>query len=559
MDCRGCLTAPPLTEHSLNQNAASDSKHRDSNCMEFWLAVLELIDVTTDELLIELSIKGAIMKLFDKSGKLIAGGLGLMAVTAALFSDQPSMAQRPVVVERQPAAIQPVISDRTLPEKRGPEVAPARTDFGDVSIAFRNLARHALPSVVSIEALTRPTRRCEAVGFTHTLGSGFIIDPAGVIVTSSSLVFGAERVRVRLSDGTAYLASNVRVDPRTNVAVLEIGPVAGLPALPLADSDTMQVGDWVMALGRNSRLLPTASEGIVNAVVPGPGVARNEDFFQTNASLGMGSGGGPLLNLNGQVVGISTTVSSWDEPFDRMGLAVPSNLVNWASRQLIDHGVVTRAYLGVGTQPLTPRLARQFNAPLSEGALVNRILPDSTAGAAGVQPGDVIVTVNGRRIIDSRHLQTVVEHLEIGKTYPLEVIRNGERRTIDVTVGKMPEPLNQKVGVQTLNTAPLVTLKAGSYADLGLGVKATTPELIQQAGFRAPVHGVLIESVTPGSPAAVAGLQRGMVIEKVGQRDITNVADFNASETDIAVNNGVLLYVHTAQGPKFVTVGPEEF
>jgi serine protease Do len=370
------------------------------------------------------------------------------------------------------------------------------------------------------------------------------------------LVFGADRVKVRLRDGSKYFASSVRMDPRSNVAVVQISPVGRLAALPMGDSDSMQVGDWVMALGRTSQLTPSAEIGIVNAMVPGPGISRGEDFFQTSAIGNLGGNGGPLLNLNGQVVGINSSASRWDEELNPGGLAAPSNLVNWSSRQLIDNGVVNRGFLGVTSQPMTPLMAKHFHVPLGEGALVNRVIADSAAADAKIKAGDIITRIDGKPVIDSRHLQSVTERLDPGKTYPVEIIRDGQRIILNVKAGKMPDQMN--LTPRSRRAGAGLNERPKSFADLGLVVKEATPEQIRQARFGDGIHGVMIDSVQPNSAAAIAGLQKGMIVERIGNKNVTSVQEFNTTEKDIAANNGVVVYVQTRQGPKFVAVGPDD-
>jgi serine protease Do len=502
--------------------------------------------VRTHVLLINPNPRDEIMQLLRRSNKLALCLVGILGLGLVMSANQVILAQR--TIDIPPAVV----------EQRGAAMEPAKRDFGDVSVAFRNLARQALPSIVSIDAMFWPTRVCEGPMLKHSTGSGFVVDPAGRILTSSQLVFGADRVRVRLNNGSTFLANSVRMDPRTNVAVIEITPVGNLKALPMGDSNAMEIGDWVMALGRTSRLAPSAATGIINSVVPGPGVSRGEDFFQTNAALNVGSGGGPLLNLNGQVVGITTSAAGWDEELDRPGLAVPSNLARWSSRQMIDNGIVVRGMLGVTTQPMNSRMARQFNAPLGEGALVNSVLPNSAAATAGFKPGDVITRIDGVPVQDSRHLQSMTEQLTPGKTYPFEIIRDGNKSNVDVAMTKLPEQLNLTPRPQRIDPPAVLRQKPSSFADLGLGVKAVTADELRLAGYRPDVNGIMIDNVQPKSPAAFAGLQKGMVIERIGKQNVASVQDFNSTEKDIAVNNGVLLYVQTRQGPKFVTVGPEE-
>lgn len=475
-------------------------------------------------------------------------GSGMFAIVLSLNSGLVSnavLAQRPLP--------RPIVDQR-----RDLDVGPGLRDYGDLSVSFRNLARQALPSLVAIDVLNRPQRRCEGSHYRHLSGTGFIIDPAGYILTQGQLVDGADRVRVRMSDGSEIFATSVRFDPRSNIAVLEI-PAIALPALPIADSDLMQAGDWVAAVGQSPRLTPTVAQGIINAVVTGPGISRGEDFFQMGIAPNLGSPGSPILNLNGQVVGIQSNGVSGDDPFDPAGLAVPSNLLNWASRQLITDGFVTRGYLGITAQPITARLSRQFNVPLGEGALVNRVVPDSPAAVAKLVPGDIITTIDGRPVLDARHLTSLSERLLPGKTYPIGILRNGVRSTVQIVPAKMPDLLNQTRTLRRLNAAPDVTRNPDSFNDLGLSVREVTPAETTLTEATAVPRGVVIDTVAPGSPAAIAGLQEGMIIQKVGADNVNNVNEFKATEASISENHGALLYVQTRKGPKFVTVGPDDF
>ncbi len=337
------------------------------------------------------------------------------------------------------------VSDQTiLAQRQNPPKNDARRDPDDFSNVFRNIAGKSRSSLVSVEAFGRASRHCRSPGPFHTLGSGFVTD-SGVILTNAHLVSGADRVVIRTRDGDELVASRVDIDPLTDLAVVRLTPPLNIAALPMADSDTVAAGDWVVALGNstpdNSPATGTIAAGIVNSIGPGPGMTRREDFLQVNNTVDSTNSGGPLLNLNGEVVGVNTVVNDDDGLLSPSpGYAIPSNLVNWVSRQLIEKGTVSRAFLGLRSQPINKRLAEQFNTPVGEGALVTQVQPNSPAAMANLKPNDIILKVNDQKIVNPHQFQGLMERLLVGKTYPLEVWRDGKRINVDVVPVEMTLP-----------------------------------------------------------------------------------------------------------------------
>lgn len=469
----------------------------------------------------------------------------------------------------------------------------------ELSSAFREVAQSALPAIVSIETTGKlGARRVADVGGdednigpdsplndifknnpelrelfkqrggpngapksaprSHGMGSGFIIDATGIIVTNNHVVAGADQVVVHLRDGSEYKAFEWKTDPRSDVAIVRIKPSAPLPTLKLGDSDASQVGDWVLAVGSPFGLDFTVTAGIISAKGRGQGILEREDFLQTDAAINPGNSGGPLLNLDGEVVGINTAISSRSGGYDGVGFAIPSNMARWVSKQLTEHGEVRRVFLGVLIQPVSNDLARQFNIKVGQGAIVGEVVPGSPAAAAKLEAGDVILTLNGKAVSNPRNLQGIVEQLEAGKSYPLEILRDGKQQSINVTIREMPKNLslaNSKGS--SPNQEPEEQAKASAFKDLGVEVQDVQQELTDKLGYKGVPTGVLLSEVANDSPADHAGLKAGMVIEKVGQKRVTNVNEFAEAMKGLSVEKGVLFLVRTPTGSRFVVISKE--
>lgn len=481
------------------------------------------------------------------------------------------------------------------PQTASPKVTH-NTNAKELSAGFREVAHLALPAIVSIETRgklvkARTPDDGEASPFEdqsplgelfkdnpqfreffrrrggggqnmprqHGMGSGFIVDASGVIITNNHVVADADQVTIHLQDGSEYTSSDWKTDPRSDVAIIRIKATEPLPTLKLGDSDSCQIGDWVLAVGSPFGLDFTVTAGIISAKGRGQGILDREDFLQTDAAINPGNSGGPLLNLDGEVVGINTAISSRSGGYDGVGFAIPINMARWVSRQLIDHGQVKRGYLGVAIQPVSNQLAKQFGVKPGQGAIVGQVVPGSPAADAKVDAGDVILTLNGKPVHNPRNLQGIVEQLETGKGYPLEILRDGKKQTLTVTVREMP--LNYTgVGPEVKENAPekeREVAKPSQFKELGVEVQDAQPELTEQLGYKGVQNGVLIAEVTEESPAATAGLKTGMIIEKVGTTKVKNVTEFSAAMKDLSLEKGILLLVRTPQGTRFVVVNKE--
>lgn len=462
------------------------------------------------------------------------------------------------------------------------------TDPRDLTRVFRDISHEALPSIVSIETVGKTVKtgandaekfgdlfgenspfgemfkqnprfkefknmRPQQMPRSHGMGSGFVIDASGIILTNNHVVADADEVKVKLQDGSEYIATEIKTDPRTDVAIVRIKPEGKLKALAIGDSDAMEVGDWVLAVGSPFGLDFSVTQGIISAKGRGPRITEREDFLQTDAAINPGNSGGPLLNLNGEVIGINTAISSRSGGNDGVGFAIPINLASWVSHQLIATGSVSRAYLGVQIQPITSALAKQFNLQAGQGALVSQVMPNSPAAEADLQSGDVIQTLDGKKVSDPRTLQGVVEQLKIGQKYPMKVLRDGKELTLHVTGKEMPKDFSlasasseiQKPGKPNTDT----------FEELGLDAQPLTPELAEQLGYqKEAAHGVVISSVKEDGPAARAHLQAGWIIEKVGNQKVGSPAELKEALKKVSLEKGILMYVRSPQSAEYVVV-----
>ena len=368
-------------------------------------------------------------------------------------------------------------------------------------------------------------------------GSGFVfsaqdsvLSDRTYVLTNSHVVENAEKIRVKFQDGREYEASVKGRDPQSDVAVLEIR-ARGLPALPLADSSSLEVGEWVVAVGNPFGLSNTVTVGIVSAKGrTGLGINDYEDFIQTDAAINPGNSGGPLVNLEGEVVGMNTAIFSRSGGYMGVGFAIPINLAKSVARQLIDEGVVTRGYLGIMIQQLTADLAQSFGIEPGEGILVAQVTEGSPAEKGGLQQGDVIVGYRGRPVSDVGDFRNQVSLTRPGSREQLIVLRNGRKTELTVTIGTLTEEEQVAAG------------PARSNEELGLTVQTLTSDLAAQWGAK-PGEGVVVTAVKPGSVAAVAGIEPGTLILQVNRRPVANVAEFASAVSESSDQRRVLLLI----------------
>ena len=358
------------------------------------------------------------------------------------------------------------------------------------------------------------------------LGSGIVVSEDGYILTNNHVVDGADEdgITVILSDGkTKYDAKVVGKDPRTDVAVLKVDAPKKLSAITLADSDKLQVGDVVLAIGNPFGIGQSVSSGIISALGRGFGILGQqgyEDFIQTDASINQGNSGGALVDAEGRLIGINQSIASPSGANAGVGFAIPANLARSVMERLITDGKIVRGYLGVGLQTVTPELAESFRLPDTAGALINGVLPNTPAAKAGMKAGDVIVDFNGKPVTDSAHLRLMVAQTPPKTSVSFKVLRDTKEKSFSVALAELPEDprASGQSNFQTEeeNSTSAVTLEGVEMADLNNQTR-------RQFGVPQRIRGALVTRVDEDSSAAEAGLRPGSVIMEIGQHPVEDV------------------------------------
>jgi serine protease Do len=382
-----------------------------------------------------------------------------------------------------------------------------------------------------------------ALGF----GSGFIVDPKGVILTNNHVVDGADQVEVQLGDGRKFTSKDVKTDPKTDLAIVRIDARGALPHLELGDSSTMEIGDRVLAIGAPFGLTGTVTSGIVSAKGRSLHVNMYEDFLQTDAAINPGNSGGPLVNLEGKVIGINAAIKSRSGGFQGVGMAVSSNLARNVMDQLLKNGVVRRGYLGVQIKDIeNPEVAAKLGLKDTHGVVVTQVFDNAPAKKAGIQDGDVITSLGGNPVKDGRDMQSVVASLPLGKPVEVTVMRDGAARSLEVTIEEQP----QQFGTTRVAVPRGQDEKRDGVALDKVGVEVTdlTPELAESFGYRDGAKGVLVTRVENDGMGALAGLRRGMLVMKVNKQPVTSATAMRDALKAGPLEQGVLLQVQTPQG-----------
>ncbi len=443
--------------------------------------------------------------------------------------------------------------------------------------SYRDVVKKVLPAVVSIESRVkvartkRPGRRSplddqqlpeefrrffempnledEEPPTPHGgFGSGFLVDPKGVILTNHHVVDGAEQVIVELRDGRKFVSKEVKSDPKTDLAIIKIDAKGPLPYLELGDSSAMEIGDRVLAVGAPFGLTGTVTQGIISAKGRSLHMNMYEDFLQTDAAINPGNSGGPLVNLEGKVIGINAAIKSRSGGFQGIGLAVASNMAKNVMDQLLKEGVVRRGYLGVQIKDIVdPEVAGRLGLKEGEnGVLVTRVFEKTPGARAGLKDGDVIQSLGGKPIKDGHELQTVVASLPLGKPVEVSVLRDGRPQTLSVTIEEQPRDYGTaRVPVRR---APQAEADVVPMDKVGFEATDLTPETAEQLGYPENTRGVLITKVTSDGLAAGAGLRRGMVVTKVDRKSVTSANALKEALENASLDKGVLLQVQSPQG-----------
>lgn len=449
----------------------------------------------------------------------------------------------------------------------------------DLSQAFQHVAKALRPSVVSISAVRRvqmqqprrqrrgseipdefrrffgedffeefpfetpaPPRGFEQQG----MGTGVIVSEDGYILTNNHVVAGADEVDVQLSDNREFRATIVGTDEPTDIAVLKID-TNDLVAAKLGDSKSTEVGEWVLAMGSPFGLAQTVTAGIISATGrANMGIADYEDFIQTDAAINPGNSGGPLVNLQGEVVGIATAIASRNGGYQGIGFAIPSHLAQRVLDSIIEKGHVTRGYLGAIIQDLDEDLAQSFSYESTEGVLIGDIIEGGPASRSGLQPGDIVVKLNGQPVTSANDLRNSIAATAPGTEIQLDVVRNGSKKKVTVTIGEL-----DKADVAR-------RLGRDSTSNLGMTGKTLTPALAQQLGYESDQEGVVVTQVEPGSVAAEVGIQPKDVIVAANGTAIRSAADLRQATQEENLKSGVRLQVMRDGARRYVFIKTKE-
>ena len=388
-----------------------------------------------------------------------------------------------------------------------------------------------------------------------SLGSGFVIDPSGVIVTNNHVIAEADKIAVILSDKTRLEAEVIGRDAKTDIALLRIDPGRKkLAALKLGNSDSTRVGDWVLAIGNPFGLGGTVTAGIVSARQRDINAGPYDDFIQTDASINRGNSGGPMFNLAGEVIGINTAIFSPTGGSVGIGFAIPSNLARPIVDQLLKFGRARRGYLGVRIQTVTEEIAQGLELPGASGALVTGLAEDGPAARAKVEVGDVIVTFDGKPISEMRGLPRIVAETAVGRQVSVVVWRKGAKKTLKVTLGEFPDDDRQVAA-----RAPEAEPRQATVRTLGLDLATITPAIRKRFNLAEDATGVVVVEVKPDSPAAEKQIRPGDIIRKVGpkQSEITEPSQVEEAVESAreAKRKTLLVLVERERSQHFIALG----
>ncbi len=459
-----------------------------------------------------------------------------------------------------------------LSKSRTPSYMPftprVPSSVADTSRGFSDIVRAVSPAVVNISSIKtlkrQPTPFDEFFDFLYpspegrskkwkeqSLGSGVVVSPDGYIITNYHVVEQSDDIKVILFDKRSFRAKVIGSDPKTDLSVIRIS-AKDLPIVPWGDSDRLQVGEFVLAIGNPFALSHTVTMGIVSAVGRADvGIADYENFIQTDAAINPGNSGGPLVNIKGELIGINTAIFSKTGGYQGIGFAVPSNMVRAVMDQLLKKGKVVRGWIGVTIQELTPELAQKFGLKLSEGALVSDVAQGSPAQGAGIMRGDIILEFDGKQVADVGVLRNMVAQSRIGYQVSMKLLRRNKMVATAVNIIELPAD-----GADI--TSGVISSKQETSENALSGMAATdiTRSIMKQLGIENDEKGVVVVKIEPDSPADEAGLKKGDLVEEVDRQKIANLNEFNKAAAKVGPIDTVLLFVNRGGKKFYVALSP---
>jgi serine protease Do len=486
------------------------------------------------------------------AGKRLAGGLMAAAVAAGLacLAAGPAQAKGPESVADVAAPLldavvnistsQTVAGSRDIPVPDLPEGSPFQDffdEFFDKAPGGEDVPRRV-----------------------QSLGSGFVIDPSGLIITNNHVIADADEIAANFNDGTKLIAEVVGRDEKTDIAVLKVEPSKPLPALKFGNAEVLRVGDWVMAIGNPFGLGGTVTVGIVSARNRDINSGPYDNFIQTDAAINRGNSGGPLFNMEGEVIGINTAIISPTGGSIGIGFAIPAETALNVINQLREFGETRRGWLGVRIQEVTDEIAESLAMDSAQGALIAGVTEKGPAEEAGIQPGDIIVEFDGRPVLAMHELPRMVADQPIGKEVQVMLLRNGERQEITVTLGRLEDAEKEISALETEDTAPEPAMPVISDP-LGLTLADLTPELRQEFKVKAEIEGVLVTNVADGSIAADKRIKPGDVIVAISQEPVATSDEVEARIEALKQDgrkSALFLLANSNGDKRFVAIGIAE-
>ena len=424
--------------------------------------------------------------------------------------------------------------------------------------SFADLAEKLTPSVVNISSFSQSeTENGEGnTPLSESLGSSFIIDGNGYIITNNHVVDKAESISITLSDNTKTEARVIGKDPKTDLALIKIETKRPLNAVKFGDSDKIRVGDWVLAIGNPFGLGSSVTAGIVSAKSRDIESGPYDSFIQTDASINQGNSGGPMFNLQGEVIGISSAIFSTTGASQGVGFAIPANLAGWVISQLKEHGEVKRGWIGIKIQPNTPEIADSLGISANQGVVVSGVTEQGPAQKAGLQAGDIVLSFNRQPIDNTKNLSRLIAETKIGTPAPIEIWRSGQKQTLTVPIELMPEETPLSAAKETASDAAETPDNGESLNIIGFTVKEISPELAERYKLAPSTSGVVVTDILPNSDASRKGIKIGDIIVKIDKRNIIGESAFHEYVNDARRENNrpVLLAIQGQEALHFVAV-----